>query len=151
MPENADSLSGKLRKIISELGPLGMLALIAAGFIFMNLIRDDFGSGSLSSSSASTTVTEVELKQKEKIIALFDPIEEVTVDNIIISYGTIPNSSSTIFTSNQTEQVMVQSVVILHQGPIVAQYDVTQAISLLLDVPFHQISLVNTLDIIGGN
>lgn len=151
MAENTEPISGKIRKMISELGPLGMIALIAAGFILISLIRDDLGKASLSQPSGSTNLTEVEVRQKEKITALFDPIEEVTVDNIIISYETIPNSSSTLFTSSQSEQAVVQSVVILHEGVIVAQYDVTRAISLLLDVPFHQIKFVNILDIIGGN
>jgi len=149
--ENTEPISGKIRKMISELGPLGMLALIAAGFILISLIRDDLGKTSLSHPSGSTSISEVEVRQKEKITALFDPIEEVTVDNIIISYETVPNSSSTLFTSSQSEQVAVRSVVILHEGVIVAQYDITRAISLLLDVPFHQITFVNILDIIGGN
>jgi len=151
MAEKVDSISGKIRHIISELGPLGMLSLIVSTFIFLNLIRDDFGSGPFSNSDPSSAVIEVEERQKENILALFESIEGVTVDNIIISYKTMADSSSTIFSTNQKEQMVVGNVVILHQGNIVAEYDVTRAISLLLDVPFHQVSLVNTLDIIGGN
>jgi len=151
MAEKVDSISGKIRHMISELGPLGMLSLIVATFIFLNLIRDDFGSGLFSSSDPSSAIIELEERQKENILALFESIEDVTVNNIIFSYKTMTDSSTTIFTTQQKEQLVVGNVVILHQGAIVAQYDVILAISLLLDVPFHQVSLVNTLDIIGGN
>ena len=152
MTEKKDSVTGKIRKILTDLGPLGMIALVAAVFIFQGLVGDTLGSGLLGSNSSSVNaICSMEERQKSQITALFDPIEEVTVENIIISYDQITETSSTIFTSSQPERNVVRSVVVLHHGTVTAQYDITRAISLILDVPFHQISLLNTLDIIGGN
>ena len=81
--------------------------------------------------------------------ALFDSIEGVTVDSINISYKSVADSSTTLFVSSQTDTVS-NGVVIVYRGTIKAPYDVTHAISLLLDVPIHQISLLNASEL-GGN
>ena len=152
MTEKSESMTTKIRKIISDLGPLGMIALVFSIFLFNGLIGDNFSNGLLGSTGSSgLAICEVEERQRNQITALFDPLEEVAVENIIISYDRITESSSTIFASSQPEQMVVRSVVVLHHGAVTEEYVMTRAISLILDVPFHQISLINTSDIIGGN
>ena len=85
----------------------------------------------------------------KEVFALFDSIEGVTVDSINISYKSVAESSTALFVSSQTDMVS-NGVVIVYQGTIKAPYDVTHAISLLLDVPIHQISLLNASKL-GGN
>lgn len=150
MAENVETISKKIRKMIMDLGPLGMLGLIVATFILLNLIGGDLGN-SLFRGASPSALMEIETRHKEQLTALFEAIEGVTVEHINISYRTVTEQAAAIFTSHQTSQTVANSVVILYQGTITMQYDVTRAISLLLDVPFHQISLINTQEITGGN
>ena len=118
----------KLRKIVADLGPFG---------IFEN-------------NSGKTTTNVLETKHQEQINTLFASIEGVTLESVNLSYKTVSDSSSaTIFASNQTNTVS-NGVVIVYRGVLKAPYDVTNAISLLLDVPIHQISLLNASEL-GGN
>ena len=88
--------------------------------------------------------------KQEQINTLFASIEGVTLESVNLSYKTVSDSSSaTIFASNQTNTVS-NGVVIVYRGVLKAPYDVTNAISLLLDVPIHQISLLNASEL-GGN
>ena len=135
----------KLRKIVADLGPFGILSVIAAVFIFTTLFN-----GSFENNSGKTTTHVLETKHQEQINTLFASIEGVTLESVNLSYKTVSDSSSaTIFASNQTNTVS-NGVVIVYRGVLKAPYDVTNAISLLLDVPIHQISLLNASEL-GGN
>lgn len=144
--EKSESIGSKLRKAMTDLGPTKVLMVIVAMGVITFLLNDDLGS--LSGNQLSSAPT-VEARHKEQITALFDSIEGVTVDSINISYKTVAESSTTLFVSSQTDTVS-NGVVIVYRGTIKAPFDVTQAISLLLDVPIHQISLLNASDL-GGN
>lgn len=135
----------KLRKRVADLGPFGILSVIAAVFIFTTLFN-----GSFENNSGKTTTNVLETKHQEQINTLFASIEGVTLESVNLSYKTVSDSSSaTIFASNQTNTVS-NGVVIVYRGVLKAPYDVTNAISLLLDVPIHQISLLNASEL-GGN
>ena len=144
--DKSDSIMSKIHKMMAELGPTGLLMLVAALVVTTFLLKDGFGS--LSGNQVSLAPT-IEARHKEQITALFDSIEGVTVDSINISYKSVAESSTALFVSSQTDMVS-NGVVIVYQGNLKAPYDVTQAISLLLDVPFHQISLLNASKL-GGN
>lgn len=145
--EQSESISTKIRKMLTDLGPSGIVMVIAAIFSITLLLKDDLGS--LSGKNVSSAQSSVEVKHKEQITAIFESIEGVTVDSINISYKTVADSSTTLFASSQTDTVS-NGVVIVYRGTLKASYDVTQAISLLLDVPIHQISLLNASEL-GGN
>ena len=145
--EQSESISTKIRKMLMDLGPSGIVMVIAAIFSITLLLKDDLGS--LSGKNVSSAQSSVEVKHKEQITAIFESIEGVTVDSINISYKTVADSSTTLFASSQTDTVS-NGVVIVYRGTLKASYDVTQAISLLLDVPIHQISLLNASEL-GGN
>lgn len=145
--EQSESISTKIRKMLTDLGPSGIVMVIAAIFGITLLLKDDLGS--LSGKNVSSAQSSVEVKHKEQITAIFESIEGVTVDSINISYKTVADSSTTLFASSQTDTVS-NGVVIVYRGTLKASYDVTQAISLLLDVPIHQISLLNASEL-GGN
>ncbi|MDE5977530.1 MAG: hypothetical protein K2G70_03575 [Turicibacter sp.] len=144
--KKSEIMSSKIRKVIAELGVGGLVMFIGAGFVMVNLLNDNFG---FLSQSHLSSASSVDARHKEQITALFDSIEGVTVDSINISYKTVADSSTTLFASNQTDTVS-NGVVIVYRGTIKAPYDVMNAISLLLDVPFHQISLLNASEL-GGN
>ena len=145
--EQSESIGKKIRQMLSDLGPSGMLMIVAAIFCITLLLKDDFGS--LSGKNVSSANSSVEVKHREQITAIFEAIEGVTVDSINISYKTVADSSTTLFASSQTDTVS-NGVVIVYHGTLKASYDVTEAISLLLDVPIHQISLLNASEL-GGN
>ncbi|MDO5792776.1 MAG: hypothetical protein Q4Q00_01120 [Turicibacter sp.] len=145
--EQSESIGTKIRKMLTDLGPSGIVMVIAAIFSITLLLKDDLGS--LSGKNVSSAQSSVEVKHKEQITAIFESIEGVTVDSINISYKTVADSSTTLFASSQTDTVS-NGVVIVYRGTLKASYDVTQAISLLLDVPIHQISLLNASEL-GGN
>lgn len=145
--EQSESIGTKIRKMLMDLGPSGIVMVIAAIFSITLLLKDDLGS--LSGKNVSSAQSSVEVKHKEQITAIFESIEGVTVDSINISYKTVADSSTTLFASSQTDTVS-NGVVIVYRGTLKASYDVTQAISLLLDVPIHQISLLNASEL-GGN
>ncbi|MDO4924853.1 MAG: hypothetical protein Q3980_04205 [Turicibacter sp.] len=145
--EQSESISTKIRKMLTDLGPSGIVMVIAAIFSITLLLKDDLGS--LSGKNVSSAQSSVEVKHKEQITAIFESIEGVTVDSINISYKTVADSSTTLFASSQTDTVS-NGVVIVYRGTLKASYDVTQAISLLLDVPIHQISILNASEL-GGN
>lgn len=143
---SSQTFGQKIRKMIEDLGPFGILSLVAAVIIFTMLFKEGFNDNSLTSTDHSG----IETRQKEQLTALFDSIRGVNVESINIAYKSVPDSSSaTIFTSNQTNTVS-NGVVIVYRGNIRAPYEVTNAISLLLDVPIHQISLLNASEL-GGN
>jgi len=144
--EKSGSISLTIRKVMTDLGPFRIIMLIGAIFVVSFLLKDDFSS--LSGNHLSSAPS-VEARHKEQITALFDSIEGVTVDSINISYKSVADSSTTLFVSSQTDTVS-NGVVIVYRGTIKAPYDVTHAISLLLDVPIHQISLLNASEL-GGN
>ena len=145
--EQSESIGTKIRKMLTDLGPSGIVMVIAAIFSITLLLKDDLGS--LSGKNVSSAQSSVEVKHKEQITAIFESIEGVTVDSINISYKTVADSSTTLFASSQTDTVS-NGVVIVYRGTLKASCDVTQAISLLLDVPIHQISLLNASEL-GGN
>lgn len=145
--EQSESIGTKIRKMLTDLGPSGIVMVIAAIFSITLLLKDDLGS--LSGKNVSSAQSSVEVKHKEQITAIFESIEGVTVDSINISYKTVADSSTTLFASSQIDTVS-NGVVIVYRGTLKASYDVTQAISLLLDVPIHQISLLNASEL-GGN
>lgn len=145
--EQSDSIHTKIRKVLKDLGPSGIVMAIAAIFCLTVLLKDDFGS--LSGKTVSSAQSSVEEKHKEQITAIFESIEGVAVDSINISYKTVADSSTTLLTSSQTDTVS-NGVVIIYRGTLKASYDIAQAISLLLDVPIHQISLLNASEL-GGN
>lgn len=139
-------LSQKFKKVMEDLGPLGILSLIAAVVVCTMLFGGSFNDNSLTSTSQST----IEAKHKEQLTALFDSITGVEIESINIAYKSVSDSSSAaIFASSQTNTVS-NGVVIVYRGTIKALYDVTNAISLLLDIPIHQISLLNASEL-GGN
>lgn len=144
--EKSGAISLAIRKVMTDLGPVGIIMLIAAMFVVTVLLKDDFGSLSGNHLSSESSV---EARHKEQITALFDSIEGVTVESINISYKSVADTSTTLFASSQTDTVS-NGVVIIYRGTIKAPYDVTHAISLLLDVPIHQISLLNASEL-GGN
>lgn len=132
-------ISSGLKKIMADVGPLGIIMFLGAAFVVTSLLKDDMGSlGSLANNQESSAQTSVEVKHKEQITALFESIEGVTVDSINISYKSVADTSSALFSSSQ--ETVSNGVVIVYQGTIKAPYDVTHAISLLLDVPIHQIT-----------
>ncbi len=139
-------ISSGLKKIMADVGPLGIIMFLGAAFVVMSLLKDDMGSlGSLANNQESSAQTSVEVKHKEQITALFESIEGVTVDSINISYKSVADTSSALFSSSQ--ETVSNGVVIVYQGTIKAPYDVTHAISLLLDVPIHQITLLKASEL----
>lgn len=135
-----------LKKIMADVGPLGIIMFLGAAFVVTSLLKDDMGSlGSLANNQESSAQTSVEVKHKEQITALFESIEGVTVDSINISYKSVADTSSALFSSSQ--ETISNGVVIVYQGTIKAPYDVTHAISLLLDVPIHQITLLKASEL----
>ena len=139
-------ISSGLKKIMADVGPLGIIMFLGAAFVVTSLLKDDMGSlGSLANNQESSAQTSVEVKHKEQITALFESIEGVTVDSINISYKSVADTSSALFSSSQ--ETVSNGVVIVYQGTIKAPYDVTQAISLLLDVPIHQITLLKASEL----
>ena len=139
-------ISSGLKKIMADVGPLGIIMFLGAAFVVMSLLKDDMGSlGSLANNQESSAQTSVEVKHKEQITALFESIEGVTVDSINISYKSVAHTSSALFSSSQ--ETVSNGVVIVYQGTIKAPYDVTHAISLLLDVPIHQITLLKASEL----
>ena len=139
-------ISSGLKKIMADVGPLGIIMFLGAAFVVTSLLKDDMGSlGSLANNQESSAQTSVEVKHKEQITALFEAIEGVTVDSINISYKSVADTSSALFSSSQ--ETVSNGVVIVYQGTIKAPYDVTHAISLLLDVPIHQITLLKASEL----
>lgn len=139
-------ISSGLKKIMADVGPLGIIMFLGAAFVVTSLLKDDMGSlGSLANNQESSAQTSVEVKHKEQITALFESIEGVTVDSINISYKSVADTSSALFSSSQA--TVSNGVVIVYQGTIKAPYDVTHAISLLLDVPIHQITLLKASEL----
>ena len=139
-------ISSGLKKIMADVGPLGIIMFLGAAFVVTSLLKDDMGSlGSLANNQESSAQTSVEVKHKEQITALFESIEGVTVDSINISYKSGADTSSALFSSSQ--ETVSNGVVIVYQGTIKAPYDVTHAISLLLDVPIHQITLLKASEL----
>lgn len=139
-------ISSGLKKIMADVGPLGIIMFLGAAFVVTSLLKDDMGSlGSLANNQESSAQTSVEVKHKEQITALFESIEGVTVDSINISYKSVADTSSALFSSSQ--EMVSNGVVIVYQGTIKAPYDVTHAISLLLDVPIHQITLLKASEL----
>ena len=139
-------ISSGLKKIMADVGPLGIIMFLGAAFVVTSLLKDDMGSlGSLANNRESSAQTSVEVKHKEQITALFESIEGVTVDSINISYKSVADTSSALFSSSQ--ETVSNGVVIVYQGTIKAPYDVTHAISLLLDVPIHQITLLKASEL----
>lgn len=139
-------ISSGLKKIMADVGPLGIIMFLGAAFVVTSLLKDDMGSlGSLANNQESSAQTSVEVKHKEQITALFESIEGVTVDSINISYKSVADTSSALFSSSQ--ETVSNGVVIVYQGTIKAPYDVTHAISLLLDVPIHQITLLKASEL----
>ena len=139
-------ISSGLKKIMADVGPLGIIMFLGAAFVVTSLLKDDMGSlGSLANNQESSAQTSVEVKHKEQITALFESIEGVTVDSINISYKSVADTSSDLFSSSQ--ETVSNGVVIVYQGTIKAPYDVTHAISLLLDVPIHQITLLKASEL----
>ncbi len=139
-------ISSGLKKIMADVGPLGIIMFLGAAFVVTSLLKDDMGSlGSLANNQESSAQTSVEVKHKEQITALFESIEGVTVDSINISYKSVADTSSALFSSIQ--ETVTNGVVIVYQGTIKAPYDVTHAISLLLDVPIHQITLLKASEL----
>ena len=139
-------ISSGLKKIMADVGPLGIIMFLGAAFVVTSLLKDDMGSlCSLANNQVSSAQTSVEVKHKEQITALFESIEGVTVDSINISYKSVADTSSALFSSSQ--ETVSNGVVIVYQGTIKAPYDVTHAISLLLDVPIHQITLLKASEL----
>ena len=139
-------ISSGLKKIMADVGPLGIIMFLGAAFVVTSLLKDDMVSlGSLANNQESSAQTSVEVKHKEQITALFESIEGVTVDSINISYKSVADTSSALFSSSQ--ETVSNGVVIVYQGTIKAPYDVTHAISLLLDVPIHQITLLKASEL----
>ena len=139
-------ISSGLKKSMADVGPLGIIMFLGAAFVVTSLLKDDMGSlGSLANNQESSAQTSVEEKHKEQITALFESIEGVTVDSINISYKSVADTSSALFSSSQ--ETVSNGVVIVYQGTIKAPYDVTHAISLLLDVPIHQITLLKASEL----
>ena len=139
-------ISSGLKKIMADVGPLGIIMFLGAAFVVTSLLKDDMGSlGSLANNQESSAQTSVEVKHKEQITALFESIEGVTVDSINISYKSVADTSSALFSSSQ--ETVSNGVVIVYRGTIKAPYDVTHAISLLLDVPIHQITLLKASEL----
>ena len=146
-PTKSGRMSLGFKKIMADVGPLGIIMFLGAAFVVMSLLKDDIGSlGSLSNNQESSAQTSVEVKHKEQITALFESIEGVTVDSINISYKSVADTSSALFSSSSQETVS-NGVVIVYQGTIKAPYDVMHAISLLLDVPLHQITLLKASEL----
>lgn len=145
-PTKSGRMSLGFKKIMADVGPLGIIMFLGAAFVVMSLLKDDIGSlGSLSNNQESSATSSVEGKHKEQITALFESIEGVTVDSINISYKSVADTSSALFSSSQ--ETVSNGVVIVYQGTIKAPYDVTHAISLLLDVPIHQITLLKASEL----
>lgn len=135
----------KIRKIIEDVGALGMLSIILVIVVISMFLGGDY----TDNISKGTTHT-LEEKHREQINTLFDSIEGVSIESVNLSYKTVSDSSSTsLFTSSQTNTVS-NGVVIIYSGIIKSPYDVTNAISLLIDVPIHQISLLKASEL-GGN
>lgn len=135
----------KIRKIIEDVGALGMLSIIVVIVVISMFLGGDY-TDNVSKGTAHT----LEEKHREQINTLFDSIEGVSIESVNLSYKTVSDSSSTsLFTSSQTNTVS-NGVVIIYSGIIKSPYDVTNAISLLIDVPIHQISLLKASEL-GGN
>ena len=95
-------ISSGLKKIMADVGPLGIIMFLGAAFVVTSLLKDDMGSlGSLANNQESSAQTSVEVKHKEQITALFESIEGVTVDSINISYKSVADTSSALFSSSQ--------------------------------------------------
>ncbi len=78
---------------------------------------------------------------EQQVMALFEPMESVEVHSVSIGYGAEVIASASLLSGNK-EQTVTNGVVIVYSGVLQNVYELTKAISILLDVPIHQISFI---------
>lgn len=80
-------------------------------------------------------------KQAAQVVSLLEPIESMTIHSVNIGYAQEVVSSGSILSGSTAKQI-TNGVVIMYSGVLKNEYDITNAISILLDVPFHQITFI---------
>jgi len=146
--ELAEPKSTSIRKIIADLGPKGIMALLGAMAITWFLFQGNQG---ISFMNGPPEPEAVYGDLENYVMQVFDVVPGVEVEQVIIRTETVQETQSSVFgTRAGTEREVVRSVVVIHQGNILAPYEITRTISLLLDVEFHRIELLNLANL-GGN
>ncbi|MGL4337878.1 MAG: hypothetical protein ACRCST_13375 [Turicibacter sp.] len=138
--EGATEGKGKLKPI--ELMKIGLVSLVGFMLFF-------FATDSSPTELFLNSATNAGDQKKEQVIQLFDSIGGVELQSVNIGYSDVAVSSNSLLSTNKNVTV-ASGVVVVYSGYLKAPYEVSKAISLLLDVPIHQISILNTTDL-GGN
>ncbi|HAX72850.1 MAG TPA: hypothetical protein DCY20_04945 [Firmicutes bacterium] len=139
--KNHGSKDAKASSKQIDIFAIAKVAILVIPVAILLLGGVDFSLGSSKSSVEQTHQLQVE--------QLFESIGSVEIQSVNVAYTEKTVTTTSLFTSNQTSTVP-NGVVIVYSGSLSAPYEVTQAISLLLDIPIHKISMLNTKDL-GGN
>ena len=140
--ENAAEVkSSTIRSIIADLGPKGVMALIAAMALGLILFTD-LGGGVM---RRSGQIEEAAVDDRTQLVLdIFAPIETAEVHSVILSVESVAQTQSTVFSSRPAaEREIVNGVVIYYEGTLLHPAETRRAISLLLDVGLHQIEFLN--------
>ena len=82
-----------------------------------------------------------ETQQEEQVMALLTPMTSLEVHSVNISYETVVVKATSLLAGDETREV-ASGLVVVYSGVIENVYDVTNALSILLGVPIHQISFI---------
>jgi len=146
--EIAEPKSTSFRKIIADLGPKGVMALFGAMAITWFLFQGDSGFSLMNGPPEEEAVYDA---RTSLVYQLFESVPGAEIVQVFAVMDTIQESQASVFgTRTGTEREVVRDVVVLYEGTILAPYEVTRTISLLLDVEFHRIQLLNLANL-GGN
>ena len=91
--------------------------------------------------TASVSGAQTDDKNAAQVMSLLAPMTEMTIHSVNIGYGEEVISSGSILSGSQS-QAITTGVVVVYSGMLEQEYDLTHAISILLDVPFHQITFI---------
>ena len=144
MEKTPQPMISKLRKIISDLGPLGVLAIAATLFISVTLVNGS-GGWPLSNSSSGNPVEAH--GYEEKIQQLFQLIDGVELKNVMIRFDETHSASSAIFGTSRTTEMVPSGLTAIYDGQLNRPYDVTQAISAITGIPFFEINLIPKMNL----
>ncbi|MCL1949936.1 MAG: hypothetical protein FWF59_09415 [Turicibacter sp.] len=148
--EKAVAKRTSISRFIANLGPKGLMALTAAIAVSWLLFSGNLGSGLFSGQSPGV-VTETADERERAVKRLFDAIDGVVLEDVVISTQTVQEVTVSVFSNRAgAEREVVQSVVVMHRGNVLHPHEVTLAISNMLGVQYHNIQLLN-LDHLGGN
>lgn len=130
-----------------KLKPIELIKMLLVSIVCFMLFF--FATDSSPTELFLNNTSNVEDQKKEQVVQLFDLIGGVELQSVNIGYSDVAVSSNSLLTTNKNVTV-ASGVVVVYSGYLKAPYEVSKAISLLLDVPIHQISILNTTDL-GGN